>query len=277
LYNAVFVRGGKYGLSWGISPNYGFTNLLARVPPESSGGDPYTLKADIPVGIGGIQVLAMTRANLLNGVIPGRSDLGIGGKYNLALRWVDIDCGAFYQSGMPLRGFLSMKTTIGSTELYHEWTAALDVKNPSNVSGAANVGVARDFFYNKLTFNGELFFNAEENAFWYRPETTLREKGTVRFIVGPSLAMNLIYRIGGRGNPRVFSQILYAPLENAAQFVPGFALSPWPHIEFYCALPMSLGSRDSYYYRNTLDAKNRPFSLIFLVSLTGGLQYGRNF
>ena len=277
FYNTVFVRGGKYGLTWGISPNYGFTNLLARLPPNGPAGESFILKADIPIGVGGIQALTQTRANLMGGVVPEFRDFGVGGKYNLALRWADIDAGAYYQSGMPLRGFLSIKTTIGNTELYHEWVAAVTVKQPENASGAANIGFARDFFDGKLTLNGELLFNAEENAYWYRPETAIKEAGASPFIGGLSGAMNVIYRVGGRGNPRFFTQVLYAPMENSAQFVPGFRLNPWSHIEFYLAVPMALGSRDGYYYTHNADSSNRPFSIVLLLSLNGSFQYGRYF
>ncbi|MDR1251131.1 MAG: hypothetical protein LBK62_03085 [Treponema sp.] len=281
LYNLVFVRGGKYGLTWGISPNYHFTNLLARVPPGSPGGESFILKAEIPIGVGGIQVLGQTRANLMGGVIPGREDIGLGGKYNLALRWADIDLGAYYQKGMPPRSFLSIKTTIGRTELYHEWMVAFNFENASQTSAAANIGFARDFFDSRLTVNGELLFNAEENAWWYNPETDIRDAYTSPFIDGLSGALNLLYRIGGWGNPRVFAQLLYAPMEYSAQFVPGFRLNPWSHIEFYAALPMALGSRDGYYYTHTFITDNqnrlRPFSLILLLSLNGSFQYGRYF
>ncbi|MDR0585269.1 MAG: hypothetical protein LBG57_13125 [Treponema sp.] len=281
FYNAVFVRGGKYALTWGISPNYQFTNLLARVPAGGPSGDSFILKADIPIGIGGIQVLGQTRANLMGGAIPSGESIGLGGKYNLALRWADFDLGAFYQKNMPPRSFLSIKTTIGNTELYHEWMIAFNFDEFSMTSGAANIGFAHDFFDSRLSLNGELFFNAEENAWGYIQETNLREAYTSPFIDGLNLALNLLYRIDGRGNPRIFTQFLYAPMENSAQFVPGFRLNPWSHIEFYAAMPMALGSRDGYYYTHTfiLDNQNRPrrFSLMLLLSLNGSFQYGRYF
>jgi hypothetical protein len=155
--------------------------------------------------------------------------------------------------------------------------AAVNVKQPENASGAANIGFAKDFFDGKLTTNGELFFNAEENAYWYRPETVLKEEGTSPFITGLSGTLNLIYRIGGKGNPRFFTQIHYAPLEYSAQFTPGFGLSPWRHIELYLAMPISLGRRDSYYYNHTIDSGNRPFSVIMMLSLNGNFQYGHYF
>ena len=274
MFDKVFFRGGKYGLSWGISPNFGFTNLLSRVPKDSDPGPSFIFKADVPIGVGGIQALALTRAKLIEGAEVTRRDIGFGGKCNFALRWVDLDIGAFYQEEMPVRAFFSIKTTIGKTELYNEWLAVFDKNQPNEVNGAANLGFIQNFFNDKLIVNGELFLNAEGDTYWYRPETSLQEAGTSSFIEGLNLTLNLMYRFGGIGNPRLFLQTRYAPLQESALLIPGFILSPWSNIELYLALPMGLGSRDGYYYSHTANLNNRPFSVVFLLTLKGSVQAG---
>jgi len=269
-----FFRGGKYNHSWGYSPNFGFANLLSRVP-EGKSGDSYILKADVPIGIGGIQALALTRAHLMEGILPGWRDIGYGAKYNLALRWADFDIGAFYQEGMALRGFMSIKTTIGKTELYNEWMAA--VHSDYETSGAGNVGVVRDFFGGKLTANGELFYNAEKETYWYRPESGFYKAEKSPFVEGFNIALNLLYRLGGKINPRLFLQSFYAPFQNSAQVVPGFRLGLWPYIEFYFAVPMALGDKNGYYYSHTADPYGRPFSVVMLLTLTGGIRAVYNY
>jgi hypothetical protein len=252
-------------------------------------GDSYILRADIPVGIGGFQVLAMTRANIGHSSAITRGDLGYGVKYNFANRWVDIDMGTFYQERMAWRNFVSIKTTIGHTELYNEWMSAInfqsrDLNNEwhwlnaneifrfNNMSGAVNLGFAQNFFDDKLTVNGELFFNSERGALYYSPETNLREAEVSPFPEGFNLAVGLLYRFGGRGNPRVFFQTLYAPTQDSARVVTGLRLSPWPHIDFSLAIPMSLGSKNGPYYPNTLDPNNRPLSILLMLSLHGGVR-----
>ena len=277
MYDRIFFRGGKYSLAWGISPNFGFTNLLARVPGNSYSGDSYIFKADVPVGVGGVQLLTMTRANLMGGDVPARKDFGFGGKYNLAFHWADFDMGAFYQEGMALRGFLSIKTTIGNTEFYNEWLTAVDIDDKYNTSGAGNLGFARDFFNNKLSVNGELFFNAEGESYWYRPESSYRDAETSPFIEGFNMALNLLYRPGGRGEPRLFLQTLYAPMQESIRLVPGFRLRPWQHIELYLAVPVALGNKNGYYYSYTADPDNRPFSVVMLITLSGSVQAGYHY
>ena len=274
LYDVVFFRAGKYNLSWGISPNFGFTDLLSRVPKNMDAGDSFILKAEIPVGIGGFQILALTRADLMGGVEPKWPDLGYGGKFNLAMRFADFDLGVYYQENMALRSFFSVKTTIGKTELYSEYLAAFDIDPPVSFSGAANVGFVQNFFNDRFMVNGELFYNAEGNTFFYQPETSIKDADVSPFIDGFNIALNLLYRFGGKLNPRLFVQTLYAPEQKSARLVPGLRLSPFPHMEFYFAIPMALGARDGYYYANTADPHDRPFSLVFLITLKGSIRAG---
>ena len=293
LYDTVFFRGGKYNLSWGISPNYKFTDLLSRVPDDESkrikyANDPFIFKADIPVGMGGVQALALTRINMIgnNADLPKREDFGFGGKYNLALSFVDLDAGIFYQEGMALRAFASAKTTLWKTELYNEWLGAMDVHEPHNFCGAFNVGFERELFNKKFNVNGELFYNGEEDTYWYQPETNVWEAGTHDFIEGFNIALNLLYRPWEKGNPRIFLRTLYAPKQESAQIIPGFRFSPWRHLEFYMAVPMALGREDGYYATHTITKTDRynddpgarnkpiPFAVIFYVTLRGSVNFG---
>jgi len=278
ISNVVFIRGGKYGLGWGVSPNYNFTNLLARVPATGYNGDSYIIKADVPIGIGGLQVLAQTRENLLGGVVPKSDDAGYGAKYNLALRRADLNLGVFYQDSMPFRSFLSAKTTIMGTDLYNEWLLAVDTKEDNDTSFAVNFGLSRDFFSGKLSLNAELFFNGEGNAYWYRPETWYRKSEISPFLEGFNAAVNLLYRFDFKGNPRLFLQMRYSFIEESAFLVPGFIISPLPNLNFQLTVPMAMRNREGYYYSNTgvTDDIGRPlpFSIILLLSFSGGVSYG---
>ena len=276
FYNAVFFRGGKYNLSWAISPYSDFTSLLSRVPKDSFYGESFIFKADVPIDIGGIQALAMTRADLLNGVIPKIDDFGFGGKYNLALRWADFNFGVFYQDHLPLRGFLSIKATILGVELYNEWLGAINVRAPAETTGAVNLGFANDFFSGKLRVAGEVSYNAEKDAYWYRPETILGEAEISPSIEGINGTLNLGLRLGDKGNPRLFFQAAFAPLENSFRVIPGFSLNPWSNIELYFAVPMALGNKDGYYYVNTVNKDGKrplPFSIALLLNLNGSVRF----
>jgi len=270
FYNRIFVRAGKYELSWGISS---FTNLLARVPEQGPSGPSYIVKADIPIGIGGFQALALTRSDLAGNVMPEQwGDLAFGGKYNVALRWVDLDLGVFYQHNMmPTRGFLSIKTTLGETEVYNEWLAAVNTHTDNAVSFAANLGFIRNFFNDKLTMGGEVFYNGEDNTYFFKPETRYKDAETVPLLEQIILGLNFLYRITGKGSPRLFSSVSYSVAENSAQLVPGFKFTPFQNIDVYCAVPMALGNKEGYYYTHNADLNDRPFSIMLLVTLTGSV------
>jgi hypothetical protein len=278
LYDAVFFRGGKYNLSWGISPNYHFTNLLIRVPKDAPSGDSYIFKADVPVGKGGFQALTMTRINLARStVLPKLSDFGYGGKYNFAHRLADMDVGFFTQEGMPFRGFLAIKTTVKNTDLYNEWVASIDTEtNDTNVS--FNVGFARTFFDKKLDINGEFLYNAEKDIYWYQYETDLLDALKYPFIDGVNIALNIQYKPWSKGNPRLFLRTRFAPMENSTQIIPGFRLTPWRNIDLYFSVPMGLGNRDGFYHNNTVnksdEKKPLPFSVIFSVRVGGSVSFG---
>jgi len=281
IFDFLFLRGGKYDLKWGISPNYGFTNLLVRVPDNENYNSPsFILKADIPVGVGGFQFLALTRTKLTEGAAIDREKIGVGGKYNLALRKFDLDIGAFYQHGMPIRSFISLKTTFANTEIYSEGLAIYDFDETQKISGAYNFGFIHELFGKKLAVNGEFFFNNEGNSFFYTPKTDFTNAKTSPFIDGLNAALNLRYSFGGKGNLRFYLQTLYTLSDNSARVIPAFRLSPLSHIEFYLAFPMDLGSKNGYYYKNSLiqnrDGQPLRFAAIFLVSLSGSLRFTTN-
>jgi len=272
FFNKVFVRAGKYEHTWGISS---FTNLLARVPDIGPWGPSYIAKADIPIGVGGFQALMLTRVDIAGGDIPEHMDeLAFGGKYNIALRWFDLDMGIFYQRYvMPTRGFLSLKTTLGKTELYNEWLIAVNTHTDNAVSFAASLGFGRDFFGDKLTIGGEVFYNGEGNTYFYKPETSFTEADTVNVFDQFHFQFNLLYRIDWKGSPRIFTSVKYSTAENSIQAVPGFKFTPLDNIEVYFAVPMELGKKDVYikpgYYND--DPTNRPFSITMLVTLKGSV------
>jgi hypothetical protein len=204
---------------------------------------------------------------------------------------------------MPSRSFFSIKTTIKKLELYNEWLAVIDrdtsdpdaAENsglaggsftgkfsiggrPYYLSGAANLGFAVDFFNGNFRLAGEIFYNGEGDAYWYRPRTTVQESEISPFIEGLNGALNMSIRLLEKGNFRFFIQALSAPWQNSTQLTPGFRLTPAPNLELYLAAPMALGSRDGYYYTNTVNVDNKgrplPFSVMFAIRMNGSVQFG---
>jgi len=271
FFNRVFLRAGKYEQSWGHSD---FTNLLARVPDVGPFGPSYIVKADIPIGVGGFQALVLTRVDIAGNKIPEHmNELALGAKYNIALRWLDIDIGVLHQRYvMPTRGFLSLKTTLGKTELYNEWLVAVNTHTDNAVSFAGNIGAVRDFFGDKLSVGGEVFYNGEGNTFFYKPETNFTDAvDKVNVLDQFQISFNILYRIEGKGDPRIFTSVKFSTAEKSYQVIPGFKFTPFDNVEVYCAVPMALGDKDGYYYRHNEDILNRPFSITTLITLKGSV------
>jgi hypothetical protein len=192
----------------------------------------------------------------------------------LAFPWVDIDMGAFYLDAMPLRAFVSVKTTVKDTELYAEGLASVQHNPWGDLKFSANLGVVQDFFADKLTVNGEVFYNGETGTGWFRSKTDLREADVSPFIGGVNTALNLTFKPGWFKNLRFFTQFLYAFDENTAQLVPGLRFNPLPHMAVSLAVPMALGSQDGTYYTHNADTWNRPFSIVLLITISGSRRFG---
>jgi hypothetical protein len=271
FFDRVFFRGGKFTQSWGISPNYTYANLLARLPPGSFGGDPYTVKIDVPIGIGGLELLALTRPGSTVSLVL--DDVGAGAKYNMALQGLDMDLGVFYHKEMPLRNFVSLKSTLVNTELYAEAALAVQHSPRAAVQGSGSIGFVRRVFSGKLTLNGEYCYQGEKDARYFNPETNLEEAEIAPLVYGHNVALNALYRPGRFQDLRLFIQCRYSIDEDSAQLVPGLSLAPFPHINVSLGFPMALGSRGGVYYRRNADKNNRPFSVVLLASISGDCRF----
>jgi hypothetical protein len=280
VFKRVFFRVGKFGHNWGISPNFPAANLLSRVPAGSpfSGagnwGDPYILKVDIPIGIGGLQLLTLTRPGFIRGVTPEFKELGYGGKYNLAFTWVDIDMGAFYHHEMPLRASASVKTTVKDTELYVEAMGAVRPKTWDGYSISANAGIVQDLFDDLISVNAEIFWNGEDDAFFFNPRTELEDAESSPFFPGLNAALNLTVKPHWIWDLRFALASRWVLDTNSAYIFPGLTFSPLSHIDVSLGVPIALGGRQGHYYHSNPNKNGRPFGLILLINLHGS--YNRN-
>ena len=271
----VFFRAGKFLASWGISPNFPAANLPARLPQGNSGGDPYVLKADIPLGVGGFQLLALTRPGFMRDkYAPALREIGYGAKYNLALPRADLDAGLFFHDKMPLRSFLALKSTLLDTELYIEGAAAVHHESFDGFSFSAAVGFLRDFAGRLLSLNAELFWNGEEDAFYFSPKTDLAAEESSPFIPGLNAALNISLRPPRLpGSFRFFLRARWALRQRSAHITSGIVCSPLPHLSVSLALPLALGPRDGPYYRSNPAPLNSPAALLLLFSLSSSARF----
>ncbi|GMO26353.1 MAG: hypothetical protein Ta2F_01890 [Termitinemataceae bacterium] len=277
LKDKAFIKAGKYDFSWGYSPNYPYADLLARIPEGiDNPGEPYLAKIDIPIGIGGLQMILVTRSKyIMDRTKPKLNDFGGGAKYNIATRKFDIDFGFFslfdYKI-MPMRAFYSFKTTMfRSTEFYAEGMMSIQ-----NLSYSASLGFIQDFFKNRLLINAEVYYNGEGNSDSMRRNSLLDdEKEAFPLLSGINFALNLRFKPGWFGNFQIFTSCLYSMYSNSFQIVPGMSIEPARHLELYFAVPMAPGSKgDNTYYRHNADWDNRPFSFVLAIKINGSYKYG---
>lgn len=282
FFSRAYLQAGLYEIAWGISRFYPFTNLPALVPDSSNqtGDEPgsaYIARLKIPIGIGGLEILGMTRYGYMKDKSsPTFGEMAFGIKYNMAFQAADIDTGILYHKELPVRYFISVKTTLGNTELYTEGLVSVSQEENPETHFSGNLGIVQDLFKGKLTLSGEIFYNGEPDSAWWRPKSETLDEGVVDLYKGLNGALAFIIRPGVIGM-RIFAQVLYTYEQESAWLVPGISIRPGD-IHITLSVPMALGSRrdptdPSNYYRNNTDKDNRPFSIILAVSFNGKLRY----
>jgi hypothetical protein len=269
IQDRVYFRVGKFSYNWGISPNFPSANLLSRLPQGNSGGDPYILKVDIPVDIGGLQFLALTRPGFISGTTPGFNEIGYGAKHNLAFTWADIDLAFFYHREMPLRGSVSVKTTVQETELYFETMGAIRNDTWDKFGFSVTLGFVQSFLSDLVSVNAEIFWNGEDNAYYYKPKSEIEDEKSSPFIAGLNTAWNLVFRPRLPRNLRFALAGRWALETNTAYLLPGLSFSPLSHIDVSLGFPIALGGRGGHYYRNNADKDGRPVGIALLINLHG--------
>ncbi|MDR2445463.1 MAG: hypothetical protein LBD44_05965 [Spirochaetaceae bacterium] len=276
-----FIKAGKFDIVWGVSPNFPFANLLARIPLDiENPGDPYLAKLNIPVDVGGFEFVLLTRPGYIDTTNPRIEDFGSGIKYNLALQSFDMDIGFFYFELMPLRGFWSVKTTLfKNLEVYADSMINIfydkQIEQWADFGFSASIGFVNTFLNDKLRLNMEVYYDGEGDAASLRRNDLLDdEPDDFRLFSGFNGALNISFKPGGIGRMHIFFGFLYAFEKRSGQVVPGITFDPVDHVELYIAAPMAVGARDqnSYYYHNA-DTNNRPFSVVLAVKIKGTYKY----
>lgn len=289
VFDVVFLRAGKYTLNWGISPNFSYANLPARIPNNSKlgvSGDLYIMRADIPIGIGGFQAAAMTRSSIfgsgghIDSPEKGEDRASIsdkiffGTKFNLAVPFIDIDVGFLYNKRHDTRAFLALKTTLfDQLELYAEGVISYNFNTHNNFAGSGSIGVMQEFFDRQLSVNAELFYNGEEGATHTPSASFFGKDDSIPLIGGFNTALNVRYKPSWLKKTEFFLNYLHGFDENTAQLVPGFRITPFSNFNIYAALPMALGSKTGQYYKSNVDEKNRPFSIVLMFTFSGSYRY----
>ena len=177
--DAVFLTLGLKRVNWGRSPNFALANLPQRQAQSPLGPDEsentIVARASVPIGIGGIELLAQNKSEYQEDPDSPRADrVGVGAKYNWARERLDLDVGAYYQAGLAGRLFVSGQTTVTDwLELYSEGvmaddrlraddTVPADAEPRNNPDFGAAVGVVVGLLENSLDLNAEYYYSGEE-------------------------------------------------------------------------------------------------------------------
>jgi hypothetical protein len=272
--NTVFLRLGRQTINWGISPNYPFTNLMARLPDDpgidatDERADSVACKVSVPFGVGGMDLVMFTRDILWDALDqPSVDEIGVGLRFNLALAGLDFSIGGFFHQDLNLRTYYSLKSTLfGFLEVYTEGMITCDLQyTPLPVFGqvdfSANAGVYFDVFEQKLKINTEYFYCGEGSE--------LRIKGAFFPLVpGHNLALNTSLSLAG-GAFKILLQGKYNIDGATGYIIPAFTLDVIPHVTFSLAAPFVLGPTDGVYFVENTKNANRRACVVLAVIIKG--------
>jgi len=295
IKNLAYLTIGLKKISWGISPNFPYTNIIQRQAdsPLSPVKAQNTLigRLSIPIGIGGIEILAQNKDEYQeNPQSPQADRIGFGAKYNFAGERIDINVGSYYQKGLNGRMFVSGITTVTDwMELYAEAVAvnsrtrndsteaqqSEDVKEGwveiapdiklynNNPDYGANIGVVLSFFDNTLDINGEYYYNGEET------ENTVVGARFPLFW-GHNIALNAEYKVP---NTALLLQAgyRYNTLFNSSFLAPRISIDLIKHLNAEIVAGMAWGPEEAGYRAENPDEKDRPAFMAFVFTLKGNL------
>ncbi|MDY7029738.1 MAG: hypothetical protein SVR04_15710 [Spirochaetota bacterium] len=257
----VFFRFGIQKVTWGISRTFPFTDLSARLPndfedSEDNSTRAYSLKTTVPVGIGGVELLALTRNGFMEDPEhPSVDEIGAGAKVNFANSLFDLNVGTYYHDALSARTFYSLKTTLfDSIDLYHE-----GMLKPANRAVSANLGVYWDLFDADLKVNMEHFYCGEKE------ELELVDSSYPLYH-GHNSALILSAKIGSKIT--LLFQGMYNWNQGSMMLLPAVRMKPLDDIQLYCAVPMVLGPSAGGYYLDNTDPEDRRLSIVLGAQLS---------
>ena len=272
LYDFLFFRLGMQKIKWGESRNYSFANLPNRLP-DNYEGDKQTiaLKLSMPIGIGGMEILTLTRKGFWQeSPFPAFNDMGFGLKNNFFLWNMDINIGLFYHYELFPKAFVSLKTTLFDTlELYSEGIISVDpvmtdntmengkIDNP--IDFGFDIGLYNDFFDGFIETGLEYYYNGEETQL-----TVIGDQFPLFW--GHNISFYIGFNIKGKNPIKIFAQAMYSDSTISGIIVPGITMDLSSELMLSIVSSIFLGDNiDGYPFYNPDPLKRNMFSALRLI------------
>jgi hypothetical protein len=290
-----FIRAGKFNATWGQSRNYPVANLIGRVPASNEPFAPVYARVSIPVGIGGFELVASGRYMSFTTLETTGDRVGLGLKYNAAANNIDADIGIFYQKYMPLRAFVSFKSTLfGSWECYAE---GLVVFRPDLITGteifswddvvfdsitlkdnfffSGNIGFIQTFINDRLRVNAEVFYSGEKDSTVLVKQQQLlpgdEEEEAIVLSDSLNIALNIQYKTGIFFDLAIGLQFRWSLMHDEGMITPSITIAPAKHLRIGFAMPY-ITKPGSTKFSNPDDSK-RQFSIMLMANLGGNYHF----
>lgn len=271
LFEEVFLSFGMQDIRWGES-TFNYTNLPNRYYDDFSGStDSYSLKLSVPLGIGGLTLLALTREGFWEDkTVPASDEIAYGMKLNYILDLInqkfDINTGVFYYKDLNNRGFISLNTTIlKKWDVFTEGLVSYDSNEKETLDISASIGCSTEFLNGNLGLAGEYFFNGEDT------ELEIDDDSFPLFH-GHNLALQLSYRLD-KINTLISNYLLYnynnITTSQSGLFTPVVIWDITKNFMLSIASPLYFGDYDAGYVLENIDTLKRDFSIVIRLIYHG--------
>jgi len=283
----LFLSAGLQRLSWGRSPNYPFADLTNRSADdpigESGTSGKLMLRATLPLGIGGLQTVAISTDDYLSDpAMPSAEELGYGLLADFAAERLDVELGVYYQRDLNTRAFAAVNTTLSqSVETYVEGLVAVDwqniytataeqpvvelrpgvTKRDNPVDLSAAIGVIVSLFSNAVDLNLEYFFNGEES------ENTVADARWPLFY-GHNVAVNILADIPD-SPARLQVKAEHNFFHQSGIVAPALILETGPNVSVFIGLVGVYGPEEAAYAKFNPDPDGRPLYMIASLVFSG--------
>lgn len=253
LAKTLFLQAGNTVPNWGYSRIFRNGDIINRITEtgdhdDDDAGSPMMLKADIPLDLHLISLMALVRDWYLTGDTSdddgfALSKVGYGGRVSLILGPVEWGGGAFWQMLPGLSAYTSLKTVVAGVDIYGD--ATLNIPDPGDVTPdhildypTASIGFFHEFKGTGLQTGGEYLYNGERSVTGNRIAYALPSGGH-------SSSLRLRWKNAGGSGIDLLAEWRQCWSDMSGALNIGASFSPARHLRVIVGMPFLWGSMTS--------------------------------
>jgi len=259
LLDQVFFKLGVFGFSQGYARIFTLADISARVAAGKTKGTEFTLKAAVPLGLGGVTAIVKARDDYFASPgSPSPTEAGYGLQFDLVTGPLEWNLAGFYQKDLSARGMIGCKTAVASLDVFAELVLA---SWGTGASQQVFPSVAAGVYYEPETWirvYGEYAYNGERPA----KVALVPDASSLR---GHNSMIGVRLKASGSGNFRFSFAWQQNYTDGSAFITPLFEIDPLPAFTAQLGLPIRINDPYTEYLEQTPITDSLRVSCAFLL------------